>query len=92
MTILNTSNMTFSALKRFVEAVDKVMEANDLSNRERNDLIGEYAYRYAEKDMPKLLDEAIARCQYGEDIHPTATSIVDKITGEVRPFSPAVYS
>lgn len=88
---MNVQQMTFSALQRFVSAVDSVMSADDLSAKERRDLITFWAYRYVEKDMPKQLGAAILRCQKAEFVHPTTSSVIDWITGEVVPFSPTTY-
>lgn len=79
-------NTTTSGLERFAQAVDKVMQADDLTTRERIDLIGFWAYRFARPDMPKQLDAAIKRCN-SEPVHPTASSIIDAISGEVVCFS-----
>ena len=89
---LNVNQLTHSALQRFVTAVDMVMEADDLSPKERMKLIGEWAYQYARPDMPEQLDAAIQRCQSNEDVHPTASSIVDKVSGEVVAYSAPSYS
>ena len=83
---LNVEQMTFSAMQRFVAAVDQVMQADDICAEERRDLIGFWAYQYARPDMPKQLKAAIARCQASEFVHPTASSVVDWISGEVVPF------
>lgn len=88
---LNVEQMTVSALRRFVAAVDKVMEANDLAPKERMDLIGHWAYQFARPDMPELLDAAIQRCQSNEDVHPTASSIMNKVSGEVSAYSGPSY-
>jgi len=89
---LNIKQMTFSALERFVTAVDQVMQADDLCAEERRDLIGYWAYRYKQPDMPDQLKAAIARCQACEFVHPTASSVVDWVSGEVVAFSPARYT
>lgn len=91
-TDLNVKQMTFSAMERFVQAVDTVMNADDLDARERRDLICYWAYRYKQRDMPNQLAAAIKRCQASEFVHPTASSVVDWITGEVVPFSATQYT
>jgi len=90
-TKLNVKQMTFSAMERFVQAVDDVMDAEFLDSRERRNLICYWAYKYAQPDMPKHLKAAISRCQSSEDVHPTTSSVVDRVTGEVVAFSAERY-
>ena len=84
--MFSPEKMTYSALVLFAKAVDKVMEAEDLCARERIDLIGHWAYQ---PHKAEELDAAIARCQAAEFVHPTATSMIDWVTGEVVSFSPS---
>lgn len=79
--------MTHSALLRFAQAVDIVMNADDLDARERVKLIDCWAYQYKDSRMLDQLDAAIKRCQ-GEAVHPTSTSIVESVTGEVVAYNP----
>jgi hypothetical protein len=91
MTSFNPENMTYSGLQRFVEATDRVMQADDLHPCERNKLIDYWAYQFNRADMLEQLDAAILRCQSSESVHPTASSILDAITGEAVAFSEIVY-
>lgn len=90
MNSFNPKNMTYSGLQRFVEAVNTVMEADDLAHVERTKLICYWAYQFYVPGMPELLAAAIKRCQ-SDPVHPAASSIVDRVTGEVVPFSAATY-
>jgi hypothetical protein len=88
---MDFARMTHSALLRFAVAVDAVMEANDLSPEERRDLIGHWAYRCQEPDMPEQLQAAIQRCQGDPDdprLQITATCRISCITGEQVAFNP----
>lgn len=82
-----SAHMTWSQLARFVEAVDTVLEADDLDPRERLKLIDCWAYQYGRTDMPQQLQAAIKRCQ-GDPVHPTTSSIIDAISGETVAYSP----
>lgn len=85
----NFRQYTHAALLRFVEAVDTVMEANDLDARERVKLINHWAYQCTRPDMPEQLAAAILRCQSDpDDALVTATSKVDPITGAVVAYNP----
>ena len=86
MNSFNPKNMTYSGLQRFVEAVDMVMDAEQLDHRERTKLIAFWAYQFHRKDMPEQLAAAILRCQ-SEACHPTASSVVDSVTGEVVAYA-----
>lgn len=89
---LNVKQMTFSAMERFIQAVDTVMNADDLTAKERQELIGQWAYQYARKDMPDQLQAAIKRCQAGEFIHPNASTVINNVTGEVIAYSSPAYN
>jgi len=47
---------------------------------------------YMRKDMPEQLDAAIKRCQINEPVHPTASSIVNSVTGEIASYSAPNYN
>lgn len=79
---------THSQLARFAWAVDVVMDADDLAPNERKMLIAYWAYKFERPDMPEQLLAAIARFQSTEWVRPTATSVVDKLTGEVLAYNP----
>ena len=83
-----SEHMTFSQLARFVDAVDAVLEADDLAPRERMSLIYHWAYNYEKPDMLQQLQAAIKRCQ-GGPVHPTSSSIVCAVTGEVVGYNQA---
>lgn len=88
---MDFTKLTHSALLRFAEAVDKVMEADGLSPEERRDLIGYWAYRCQEPGTPEKLEQAIARCQGDPDdpaLRVTATCRINRITGEPVAFNP----
>lgn len=78
---------THAQLARFVWAVDTVMDADELTTRERCDLIDHWAYQFERPDMPEQMLAAIKRCQV-EPVHPTATSIVNAVSGEVVAYNP----
>lgn len=85
---MDTSRLTHSALERFAQAVDAVMDADDLSCQERVALIGHWAYQYQRADMPDLLAQAIHRCQADpETLMVTASSKINAVTGQVVPYS-----
>ena len=86
---IEPKNMTHSALVRFVQAVDAVMDADDIDNRERTRLICHWAYQFTRADMPEQLAAAIKRCQ-ADPYHLmlNATSKISSITGQVVAFNP----
>lgn len=86
---LNVKSMTHSALERFAQAVDLVMNADDLDHSERTKLICWWAYQYNRPDMLDELAKAIARCQGDPDaLRLNASSTICPVTGEVVAFSP----
>lgn len=88
---MDFKKLTTSALVRFAEAVDAVMEAEQLAPEERRDLIAYWAYRCQEPGMPENLQAAIKRCQGDPDdpsLQITATCRIDRITGEQVAFNP----
>lgn len=82
-------NLTYSALLRFAQAVDTVMDAEQLDPRERIKLIAHWAYQFARPDMPQQLQAAIERCQADPDsLRLGPTSAINAVTGEVVAFNP----
>lgn len=80
---MDFKKLTHAALLRFAEAVDTVMDADQLDAKERRDLICYWAYRCNEPGMPENLAAAIARCQGDPDaLLITASSKIDAVTGE----------
>jgi hypothetical protein len=91
---MNINSMTYSGLARFAEAIDRVLTADNLTAKERVDLICEWAYKYKEAEMPKQLEKAITRCQGDIDdtsLQITATCRINRVSGKEVPFNPTSY-
>ena len=84
---MDFDKMTHAALLRFANAVDKVLTAPELTHMQRAKLISQWAYRCQQHGMPEMLDAAILRCQ-SDPVHPTASSIIDAVTGDVVAYNP----
>lgn len=86
--MLNIQKATFSGLKRFAECVDTVMNADDISHRQRTNLIAYWAYRADEPGTPEALAEAIKRCQLTpEELQVGGSTIVEPVSGETVAFN-----
>lgn len=88
---MDFTKLTHSGLLRFAEAVDVVVQAEDLDARERRDLIAYWVYRCREPGMLEQLKEAIERCKCDPEdpkFKVTATCRIDRVTGEEVAFNP----
>lgn len=86
--MINIQKATFSGLQRFAECVDTVMNADDITHRQRVNLIACWAYRADEPGTPAALADAIKRCQMDpDDLQVGGSAIVDAVSGETLPFN-----
>ena len=83
-------NLTFSQLTLLNDVVQIALCATDLTAKQRLDLIEYYGY-FRKPGAIALAHAAVLRAQ-SDPIHPTASSMICWLTGEVKAFNPDSYS